>query len=101
MLTRAAVWVWVWVCVMALMACSDASGSGATVCVPGRVVSCPCPGGEGTQVCADDGARFGACVCGAADAGADIVTVADSASGADSRSRAWTRRRTRTRAGTL
>jgi hypothetical protein len=38
-------------------------------CVPGRIVTCPCPdGSDGIQECADDN-TYGACVCFAADAG--------------------------------
>lgn len=36
------------------------------VCEAGRVVSCPCADGEeATQVCADDGSKWGTCACAA------------------------------------
>jgi cysteine-rich repeat protein len=43
-----------------------ADSSNPTGCTPGQQTSCACPGGiEGVQVCASDGASFGACECNA------------------------------------
>jgi len=51
------------------VACSGASDAG-TPCVPGKVETCPCPGGpsaglgasgQGTQACLQDGSGFGPC----------------------------------------
>lgn len=40
------------------------TGAGDMLCVPGKVESCPCPGGEtGVQACAEDGMGFDACEC--------------------------------------
>lgn len=39
--------------------CGDSEA--AQACVPGEVVSCPCPGGQGVQTCSDDGSAYGAC----------------------------------------
>lgn len=41
------------------------TSSSGMLCVPGKVESCPCPGGEmGTQACAADGMGYEACECG-------------------------------------
>jgi hypothetical protein len=59
------------VAVLSIVSCSDegsSEGSNPTNCVPGQQVSCPCTGGPtvllGTQVCKDDGSRYGPCSCG-------------------------------------
>jgi len=45
-------------------ALSLAGACRAKECVPGREVSCACPGGEtGVQVCDEEGARYLPCVC--------------------------------------
>jgi hypothetical protein len=42
----------------------DAPGSREPLCVPGRTLTCACPGGgTGAQTCSDDGQRFGICNC--------------------------------------
>jgi hypothetical protein len=49
--------------------------AGRPVCAPGAQVRCACVGGgDGAQVCADDGARLGPCVC--SDTGVPVVDVA-------------------------
>lgn len=43
---------------------SPESGDPSPVCEAGRVVECPCPGDvSGSQTCADDGSRWGSCLC--------------------------------------
>lgn len=48
-------------------------GSGcaeSALCVPGQAIACAGSGGcAGGQVCSEDGASYGECVCSAADAG--------------------------------
>lgn len=49
---------------------TETSSSGGQGCTPGKVESCPCPGGGmGVQACKDDGSGFGACECGAGGSG--------------------------------
>lgn len=61
-----------------VVACSSAPAP--TRCTPGASVACVCPGvGTGAQVCAADGASYGACACGV-DAGGR-VDAADAGSG--------------------
>jgi hypothetical protein len=60
----------------ALLGCSDE----ASVCAAGSSRACDCPGGgHALQRCADDGARWAACDCAAADADADGVDGASEA----------------------
>ncbi len=59
------------------------------VCDPGAQQHCGCPGGElGSQVCDDDGSRWGACDCsitdGDADGDVDVDTDSDGDGDADS-----------------
>ena len=66
---------------------SACSGSKERVCNPGVVQHCPClSGAQGVQTCADDGARWDACVCpdggSAADGGVD-APVDDGGAGSD------------------
>jgi hypothetical protein len=45
-------------------AATDAGASVPSGCEPGAVAYCSCDaGGQGTQVCDDDGAKFSACAC--------------------------------------
>lgn len=45
----------------------ETSSTNSTGCTPGQQAECACPGGvAGVQVCASDGASFGACECNAA-----------------------------------
>jgi hypothetical protein len=47
------------------VACGSA---GDAVCEAGKVDSCPCMGGDtGTQTCASDGSKWGACQCATGD----------------------------------
>ncbi len=47
-----------------LEGCSQTDEDAVPACVPGKVASCPCPGGgESLQTCASDG-TFGPCGCG-------------------------------------
>ncbi|MCX4246326.1 hypothetical protein [Paraliomyxa miuraensis] len=53
---------------------TDPGTSGSTsdteaTCAPGQTQTCPCPGGEGTQVCQVDGSAFGPCDCSGLDSG--------------------------------
>lgn len=51
-------------CAVALATRSD--DARAEGCVPGQQVACSCGARSGSQVCADDGRRFGPCECDAA-----------------------------------
>ena len=49
-----------------VLACAAGTPAPTTsqLCVPGDQKACACPGqGEGVQVCADDGSRYGVCIC--------------------------------------
>jgi hypothetical protein len=49
---------------VSLLASCGRALSPESVCEAGRVVDCPCPGGEqGVQACADDGSHWEACEC--------------------------------------
>ncbi len=52
--------------------CGAQQASQPSVCIPGRAVSCGCPGQaeKGTQNCLPDGTGFEACICGNATSGA-------------------------------
>lgn len=70
-----------------LLALGCSSAPAPTRCTPGASVACVCPGvGTGAQVCAADGASYGACACGV-DAGggsdASVTPGADATSGSD------------------
>jgi len=53
---------------LALPCCSDPDP--ATICDPGATQRCVCPdASDGAQVCADDGTRWGSCVCHSRDGG--------------------------------
>ena len=60
-------------------------GCSEKICEPGKSESCACTdGGDGAQVCLDDGSGWGTCECGASDddddsgsAGDDDDSVAD------------------------
>jgi len=60
------------------VACSD-KDSNEKICDPGIVQRCPCAGGkEGTQICSDDGTRWGACeYCSVADGDTNEQEVND------------------------
>lgn len=48
--------------VFALLAMAGCGATGGRTCVPGTVQRCPCPGSqEGTQICEDDGRKWGEC----------------------------------------
>lgn len=76
-----------WAMALACAACGgsqDSSGDTGlgngkpTVCAPGKVEACACPGGgQGAQACAEDGASWGKCECaaGEVDAGADSASA--------------------------
>ena len=71
---------------LGIVGCGGGSGDfGAAPpmgCTPGEQHECSCPGGaKSVQVCEDDGAKYGACECGSADAAVE-ATVADGACGA-------------------
>ena len=70
---------------------SDSSGEDATggtgggadvVCESGRVVTCPCPSGEGIQQCKDDGSGWGECQCPGGSGGASGSGAAGSSGAA-------------------
>ncbi len=67
-------WTRTWSVVVVSLGLAACSANDAATepesCVPGRQVTCPCPGGaEGVQVCNPDGKSFGACACASADSG--------------------------------
>lgn len=56
--------------VAAVIVFGGGEASDGYACEAGRQVSCPCPGGgDGAQVCADDGQAYGACECGSPSVG--------------------------------
>lgn len=66
-----------------LAGCSDDSGN-SRICEPGETQVCVCSSGlSGAQSCADDGTRWEACTCGAADADADAPDAVEAESAAD------------------
>lgn len=56
-------------------------GGGGGACVPGQSIACACPNGDtGAQVCNDDGASYGPCIC-EGDGGGDGGTGDDGGTG--------------------
>ena len=54
------------------------SGQVGTACEPGASAPCVCPGGlDGVQLCLDDGAAFGACMCSGAGTADDGSTSSE------------------------
>jgi hypothetical protein len=57
-------------------------GGGGGACVPGQSIACACPNGDtGAQICNDDGASYGPCVCEGDDGGGDGGTGDDGGTG--------------------
>lgn len=62
---------------------SGTAETGATVCMPGELRDCPCPGGgTGSQVCIVDGSGFYPCFCGATEVTGVDPSVGEVSTGA-------------------